>query len=192
MVGQSPFEIRSLWERMYRMTMVYGRRGAVIHAISAIDMALWDILGKVCGQPVYQLLGGSARTSVPAYASTLSPDTPEAAVREAQELVDQGFGAIKFGWGGLGANLDRDLNFVSRMRETVGDRVDLMIDVGMPMHFRDAAKLAMGLAEFNVFFLEEPLSADDLAGYRRLKALSPTAIACGEKENTRSAKYVPP
>lgn len=184
-VGENPLDIRPLWDKMYGMTAVYGRRGAVVHAISAIDMALWDIMGKVTGQPVHRLLGGSRRRSVPAYASTLAPQTHDDAVREAQELINQGFQGIKLGWGGLGQDLDEDLRLVARLRKVLGDNVDLMIDVGIPMQFRDAVRLAQGLSDYKVFFLEEPLSPEDLHGYSRLTRMSSTPIACGEKENTR-------
>ena len=184
-VGQNPLSIGSLWDRMYELSMVYGRRGLIIQAMSAIDMALWDILGKVCGQPVHQLLGGSRRDDIPAYASTLAAPDIKSAIREVQELVDQGFRAIKFGWGNLGKDLKSDLQFVEKMREAAGTEVDLMVDVGMPMPIRDAKQLAQGLAALGVFFLEEPLSPDDLDGYAALVGASPLPIACGEKETTR-------
>jgi len=185
LIGQDPLQIRELWDRMYNLSMVYGRRGALMHALSGIDIALWDIMGKITNQPIYQLLGGKRRNKVTAYASTLVPDNPLAAIKEAQNLVFQGYSAIKFGWGGLGNNLDQDLNFVATMRKTVGSEVSLMLDIGVPLKLRDALYLAQGLAEYNVFFLEEPLSPDDIEGYKKLSELSPVSIACGEKETTR-------
>jgi L-rhamnonate dehydratase len=184
-VGESPLDPVVLWDRMYSLSLIYGRRGVVMHAISAIDMACWDILGKVTGQPIHRLLGGAYRGEVRPYASTLAPDTPEETLREAAALAGAGFPAIKFGWGALGKDTDSDLRFVARVRETVGPDVDIMIDVGMDMGLSNAARLARGLNDHGVFFLEEPLSPDDLAGFAQLVAQSPVPIATGEKETTR-------
>jgi L-rhamnonate dehydratase len=185
LMGQDPLNINGLWESMYYHSMSYGRRGAVVQAISGIDMALWDIFGKATGQPVHQLLGGALRDSVPVYASDLTPDTAQGIVAKAREHVDRGFGAVKFGWGGLGKNIREDTAWVHDVRKAVGPDVDIMVDMGMPVPFESAVWLANAMAEDQVFFLEEPLSPDDLDGFAALVAVSPTPIATGEKETTR-------
>jgi L-rhamnonate dehydratase len=100
LVGENPLELERLWQKMYRGVIFYGRRGAAIHAISGIDIALWDIKGKVEGKPVFELLdGGVQRDRVRAYASRLMPDTPEQVTEAVTKLTDQGFTAVKLGWG---------------------------------------------------------------------------------------------
>jgi L-rhamnonate dehydratase len=101
LIGRDPFDIEQLWESMYRATIYYGREAVVIHAISGVDMALWDILGKAVGKPVHKLLGGTYRSKARAYASLLMPETPAEAERLARDCVAQGFSAMKFGWGRL-------------------------------------------------------------------------------------------
>ncbi len=185
LVGRDPRDIDGLWNLMYNHSTTYGRRGVVIHAISGIDIALWDILGKTKGVPVHELLGDAIRTSIPAYASDLSPATPELAVEMARRSVDSGFRAVKFGWGGLGTDIDGDAATAAKIRRAVGPGIDIMIDMGVPVPYDDALRLARRLAESDVFFLEEPLSPDDLEGFSRLVRESPTPIATGEKETTR-------
>jgi L-rhamnonate dehydratase len=185
LIGEDPRDIARLWDRMYHFSQTYGRRGLAIHTISGIDIALWDILGKVAGQPVYRLLGGARRRSVDVYASDLARDTPEEEIARAQELVAQGYKAVKFGWGTLGGDTDGDIARFARLRQALGPDIDIMVDMGLPVPLQDAVKLGTALAEHRVFFLEEPLSPDDFEGWRRLVAASPTPIATGEKEGTR-------
>jgi L-alanine-DL-glutamate epimerase-like enolase superfamily enzyme len=185
LVGRDPRKVEELWDLMYDHTTSYGRRGVVVNAISGIDIALWDILGKASGVPVHRLLGGSVRQTIRAYASDLWPATAKEAIDKARSFIDQGFRAMKFGWGGLGDDVDADAATVAEIRQAVGPDVDIMVDMGMPVPFDDALRLAEVLAESNVFFLEEPLSPDDLDGFARLVEASPTPIATGEKETTR-------
>ena len=170
---------------MYEHTSTFGRRGAVIHAMSGIDIALWDILGKVTGRPLYQLLGGARRDRVRVYASDLTPEDKTRVVPRAKELFDQGYTGVKFGWGTLGQNVREDARWVNELRRGVGPKVDLMVDMGAAISFGDALWLGNALAEDDVYFLEEPLSPDNLDGFAELVAASPTAIATGEKETTR-------
>ncbi|MBA3415146.1 MAG: mandelate racemase/muconate lactonizing enzyme family protein, partial [Chloroflexia bacterium] len=131
LIGEDPLEIDRLWERMYRGSIYYGRRGAAIHAISGIDIALWDIKGKALGQPISRLLGGPHRTHVRAYASTLMPDTPEETGRCVTGLVERGFTAIKLGWGPFGRDPDLDIALLRAARTAAGDAVELMLDIGL-------------------------------------------------------------
>ena len=185
LLGEDPRNIHALWDKMYALTAVYGRRGALLHGISAIDMALWDLLGKYTGQPVYQLLGGAYRDSIAPYASILALASPAETVEVAKQLVADGYRAIKFGWNGLGGDVERDVEAIALVREAVGSDVDLMLDVGVPMPLQRAIKLARALEPYSVGFLEEPLSPDDLGGYAKLAQATATPIAAGEKENTR-------
>lgn len=185
LVGEDPTNIEYLWQKMYHKSIVFGRRGAAMHAISAIDIALWDILGKALGQPVYKLLGGRFRTEVPAYASDLMPDDPDETVERALQQKAAGFRAAKFGWGALGKSVKEDLRQVGQLRQALGDDFDIMIDMGLQVDFSHALTLGRGLQELGVYFLEEPLSPDDLDGYRRLSDALDMRVACGEKEQTR-------
>jgi len=185
LIGKDPRRINELWETMVRHTASYGRRGVVMQAISGIDIALWDLLGKTLGQPIHQLLGGKMRDEVPAYASDLSPATPKALIAQAERHAAAGFTGIKFGWGGLGGDVRADARSVGELRKALGPDVALMLDMGTPVPFDDAAWLARALAEHDVHFLEEPLSPDDLDGFAKLVAVSPTPIATGEKETSR-------
>ncbi|MEQ9813700.1 MAG: mandelate racemase/muconate lactonizing enzyme family protein [Azospirillaceae bacterium] len=185
LVGEDPMQISRLWQKMYDHTSTFGRRGIVLNAISGIDIALWDIAGKALGVPVWQLLGGKRRDHVRAYASDLTPDTAEEIVALAERHRDAGFTAMKFGWGRLGRNVRSDLAWVEQVRARIGDERDIMVDMGTAIPFDDALWLARALADTGVRFLEEPLSPDDLDGFRALVAASPTPIATGEKETTR-------
>src|SRR5690606_34266383 len=98
LIGEDPLDIERLWDKMYQGSIFYGRRGVSVMAMSGLDIALYDIVGQKLGVPVYQLLGGARRKTIPAYASTLMPDTPEEAEEHARELAGRGFRALKFGW----------------------------------------------------------------------------------------------
>lgn len=183
-LGEDPFNVERIWQKMYSETSVYGRRGVVIHAMSAIDMALYDIMGKALGIPVYKLLGGKFRDKVKAYASTLMPEAEEEAVKEVIRWVEKGFKAVKVGWGPLGHSVEQDYRFMKACRKAVGDDVDLMVDIGYGGDRRKAFELARLLEELNIYFLEEPLSPDDLDGFAELSSRVDIRIATGEKETT--------
>lgn len=185
LIGRDPRRINELWRLMYDHTASYGRRGVVMQAISGIDIALWDLLGKATGQPIHQLLGGKVRDSVPAYASDLSPPAPAEMIAQAERHVAAGFSGLKFGWGGLGGDVRADAKWVAEIRRALGPDVALMLDMGTPVPFDDALWLARALADHEVHFLEEPLSPDDLDGFAALVAASPVSIATGEKETGR-------
>jgi len=108
-VGEDPLYVERLWDKMYRASVWFRRRGAAVEATSGIDLALWDLKGKILGQPVFKLLWGAYRTEVPAYASVLMPETPEATAAEVRRWRQQGHVAVKLGWGPLGVDLERDV-----------------------------------------------------------------------------------
>ena len=182
-VGRNPLELGALWDDMYKYTSGYGRRGIVLHAISAIDMALWDILGKVAGLPIYQLLGGARQKQIRLYASDLHKEGSDI-LASASRYVENGFKAIKIGWGGLGKNLRDDERTISALRDAVGPDIDIMVDLGNGTRYRDALNFARLAGDYGVYFLEEPLASEDFPGFRRLVAASPVPIATGEKLGT--------
>jgi L-rhamnonate dehydratase len=185
LVGENPLEIGRLWQKMYRGSLYFGRRGAVIHAISGVEIALWDIAGKAAGKPIHALLGGARRTRLKAYASTLMPDTPKEAARVITAQRKAGFKAIKLGWGPLGQSATLDVELVAAARKAGGDDFELMIDVGKGWNSaREGIDRARRMEEYRLAWIEEPFWPDDYAKYAALVAAVPTPIAAGEEETT--------
>jgi L-alanine-DL-glutamate epimerase-like enolase superfamily enzyme len=180
-VGQDPFEIDRLVHRMYEGSIFFGRQGAAIQAMSAVEIALWDVVGKAVGRPVYQLLGGGFRKTFRAYASILFGDTPAETERIGRGLAVQGFRAVKFGWGPMGQSEASDLAHVRAARQGVGPDVELMVDAGLCWDTATAIRRARQFEPFNLTWLEEPLHPDNLHGYARLVAQAPMRIAAGEE-----------
>lgn len=187
-VGEDPFDVERLWEKMYRASVWFGRRGAAVQAISGIDLALWDLKGKILGQPVYELLGGAFRTQIPAYASVLMPETPELVYAEVRKWRDSGYTAVKLGWGPLGLDLDADVALVAVAREAAGERMQVMIDLGFypgPSLETgwDASRVlefARRVERYHPYWLEEFLPPDDLNGFARVAAGTTIRTAAGE------------
>lgn len=180
-LGQDPFEIDRLIHRMYEGSIFFGRQGAVIQAMSAVEIALWDIVGKATQRPVYQLLGGGFRKRLRAYASILFGDTPAETERIGRQLVEQGYRAVKFGWGPMGQSEESDLAHVRAARQGIGPDVELMVDAGLCWDTATAIRRAQQFEPFNLTWLEEPLHPDNLQGYARLSARAPMRIAAGEE-----------
>src|ERR1043166_8211751 len=130
-IGQDPFEIDRLIHRMYEGTVYFGRQGAVIQAMSGVEIALWDIVGKAVKRPVYQLLGGGFRKKFRAYASILFGNTPAETEKTASKLAAQGYKAVKFGWGPMGESEESDIAHVRAARKGLGPNVELMVDAGL-------------------------------------------------------------
>ena len=186
LLGKDPFDIEQLWETMFRKTIYFGRQAVVIHTMSGVDMALWDIVGKAVGKPVHKLLGGSYRTKARAYASVLMPETPTEAEKMARGFVAQGFTAMKFGWGPLGQDDGRDVELIAAARAGAGDAA-LMVDIGQAYSLKQAIRMAHRLEQYRLEWMEEPLPPDDLRGYKRLAAAVAVNIATGEAESGRRA-----
>ena len=184
LVGEDPFEVEKLWRKMYKGSFYYGRRGAAIHAISGIDIALWDIMGKVLNKPVWKLLGGSLEKSIRVYASTLFPESIKEGVEKAVRFAEEGFTAIKFGWGPIGENPSQAVEVIKSIRKAVGYDVDLMVDVGLGWEIPTAIGIARELEKYDVFWLEEPVLADHLDSYSAIAETVDIRIAAGEKECT--------
>ncbi len=185
LLGEDPLERERLWRKLYAGSYYFGRRGAVVHALSGIDLALWDIAGKFFGVPIHRLLGAAYRDRVRAYASVLFPATPEETKEKAEQLRAMGWTAMKFGWGGFGKDERTDLALVQALRHGAGEQCTVMVDVGMRWDVPTTLKMTRRLAEFNLVWLEEPLPADHLDGYATLTRCSPLRIAAGEEATTR-------
>jgi L-rhamnonate dehydratase len=188
LMGADPFDVEYLWQLMYRRTMAFGRKGIGMTAISAVDIALWDIMGKATGQPVFRLLGGRTKKKIPVYASRLYSQPLDRLAAEACSYKDQGYQAMKlrFGWGPMdgAAGMQRNIDLVSTVREAVGQEIDVMCDAYMGWTLDYARRMLPLLASFNLRWLEEPLIPDDIHGYAELKAMQVLPIAGGEHEFT--------
>lgn len=194
-IGASAIEPERVSEMLRQMAFWQGRGGAVEHAISGIDIALWDILGKVTGQPVARLLGGYYRQKIKPYGSILFDDPPR--LREKLlETTARGFKAIKMGWrpfGRVSRQLDEQL--VKTARETVGPDVELMVDAGgseqfWPHNYKWAIETARMLKDYDVTWFEEALPPDDIEGFIKLREHSPVPISGGEVL-TRRQSFMP-
>src|SRR5438445_7014778 len=176
-VGEDPFETEKIWHKMYRANIYGGRRGVGLHAMSGIDLALWDIKGKALGMPVWKLLGGGFTKSLRPYASSLFGATPKETGERARRFVAQGFTAVKFGWDPMGQDAETDVALVREARRGLGDAPDLMIDAGLCYDAKTAIQRARAFEQFDPFWFEEPLRPDDYEGYAKLSAASPLRIA---------------
>ena len=186
LLGEDPFETEYLWHKMYRQNIYSGRRGIAIHAMSGIDMALWDIKGKALGQPVWRLLGGGFhRKGIRAYASSLFGATPAETRDRAGRFRQRGFTAVKFGWHPMGQDERTDIALVREARAGLGDDADLMIDAGLVWDAKTALQRARAFSDYRIFWLEEPLLPDDYEGYRKLASSTDVRIAAGEHESER-------
>ena len=191
-IGENPFDVELLWEKMFRSTLNYGRKGLVLEAISAVDIALWDILGKATGQPVYNLLGGRTRDRIQVYASRLYAYTDlDELARQAAHFKSQGFQAMKqrFGYGPRDgqAGMRKNVELVRTVRDAIGPDVDLMADAYMGWDVSYAIRM-IGMLEdagMNLRWVEEPLIPDDIDGYARIRRSVRTPISGGEHEFTR-------
>jgi L-alanine-DL-glutamate epimerase-like enolase superfamily enzyme len=194
-VGENPLEIERVTEKLHAVSFWPGRGGAMTHAISAINLALWDITGKALKQPVHVLLGGAHRRAIRAYASALFTPTSSLPKR-IEEMRGRGFRTIKLGWEPFGRQaLAEDEKLVRLARKTAGDDVRLFVDAGgscpfWGIRFKDALSRAQMLADYHVALFEEPLAPDDIEGYKRLTDLSPIKIAHGEVL-TRRQSFLP-
>jgi L-alanine-DL-glutamate epimerase-like enolase superfamily enzyme len=199
LIGRDPLDPAALWEELYIGTVMTGRRGALVHAIGALDIALWDICGKARGVPCWKLWGEAVRPYLTPYAS-LQPEVSsfeaylESILAWATRARDLGFRAAKleatfsgpYAHKGLSGPDERVTEVVAAVRAAVGPEMTLMVDVQYAFDSIDRAlRTAEALAPYDVFFLETPLWVDDLEGYSELSRLSPIRIAAGELLSTR-------
>ena len=184
LVGANPYDVEFLWQLMYRRTMAFGRKGVGMTAISAVDIALWDILGKAAGQPVFRLLGGRTKPAIPVYASRLYSQPLDALAAETKRYKDEGYQAMKmrFGWGPAdgATGMQKNLDLLRTIRGVAGDGIDIMADAYMGWNLDYARRMVPLLEPFNLRWLEEPVIPDDLHGYVALKKLGRIPIAGGE------------
>jgi L-alanine-DL-glutamate epimerase-like enolase superfamily enzyme len=186
LIGENPLETERLWQKMYRRTMYFGRTSVTVAAMSAVDMALWDLKGKHFGEPIHRLLGGKFHDRIKAYASILFGRDGKETKRIGREWVDAGYQAVKFGWEPMGQSEALDIELVRGAREGVGEAT-LLIDAGCVWDAHTALRRAKSFSEYNIAWLEEPLRQADIEGYVWLRDRSPVPIAAGEGECGRES-----
>ena len=185
-VGEDPFDFSYIWEKMYRRTHAWGRRGLGMVAISAIDIALWDILGKITNKPVFKLLGGRTKEKIPVYASKLYSQPIKNLQQEAENYKKQGFAMFKmrFGWGPKDGSegMKKNIELVEAVREVIGYDTDLMLECYMGWNLDYSKRMIPKLMKYNPRWLEEPVIADDINGYKELNKMNAIPISGGEHE----------
>ncbi|MFI3305518.1 MAG: mandelate racemase/muconate lactonizing enzyme family protein [Rikenellaceae bacterium] len=184
-IGESPLDSDLIWHKLFRRSIDYARKGVLMSAISAIDVALWDLKGKILKQPISTLLGGRFRERVQVYATGLYfTDKMEGRMEqmladEAREYREANYSAVKMK---VGLGIEQDVRNVRAIREAIGDDVKLGVDSNHAYNVREAIELARKIEEFDIMWFEEPLSPDDYAGYRELRSRTSIPLASGECE----------
>jgi L-rhamnonate dehydratase len=185
-IGEDPFDYSYICEKMYRKTLNWGRRGLGMVAISAVDIAIWDILGKKTNKPVFKLLGGRTKEKIPVYASKLYAQPLDKLQKEAESYKNLGFKMFKsrMGWGPKdGAEgVKKNLKLLEAVREVIGYETDLMVDCYMGWDLDYTKRILPMLAKYNLRWLEEPVHADDMHGYAELNNMNIVPISGGEHE----------
>ena len=186
LIGEDPLDVERLWQKMYRGLIYFGRRGIAIHAISGLDIALWDIKGKALGKPVCELLGTPRRDRVRAYASMLMPDTTAEVTEAVLALKAQNFTAVKLGWGPLGKDPKHDVALAAAAKEAGGDEVEIMIDAGLGYvaDAKTAIEVAREYEQIGIYWLEEPFEPDEYEAYAELADAVDIRVTAGEQDAT--------
>ena len=180
-IGQDPRDTEAIWRRMARGTFNVGRDGLTVAAMAAIDLALWDIRGKASGLPVCDILGGAKRRSFPFYGTYPLGETLEQTRSNARELKRLDLPAVKLGWRPFGAgDASDDEAIVRALREELGDDIELLIDGGLAFDVKTAIERSHMLADYGVYWFEEPLPIHDYEGHGTLAEASTVKIATGE------------
>jgi L-alanine-DL-glutamate epimerase-like enolase superfamily enzyme len=180
LLGENPCDPERLWARMLRGAFAYSRDGVVLHAMAAVDIALWDIKGKAAEKPICDLLGGARRRSIRAYATHPLGLTLSETGSFAVSLIKAGYTALKFGWYPMGPDIELDTAIVRTLRAAAGPATDILIDGGIAWDTTATLARPERFDPYRIFWLEEPLMAYDFEEYRRLAEVAATPIAVGE------------
>jgi D-galactarolactone cycloisomerase len=181
LIGRDPFDVEVLWEEMYNRTRPFGQYGAALNAMSGVDIALWDVIGRSLNKPIHKLLGGAFRTEVVPYATGFyrvkGKSYPQEGVEEAKRHIANGFKAIKLK---TGFGVDSDIEYVYAIREGIGPDIKIMMDANCAYNAATARRILLECEKAKVHFFEEPLAPEDIEGYRNLRHLTATYISAGE------------
>jgi L-alanine-DL-glutamate epimerase-like enolase superfamily enzyme len=186
LIGRSPLETEVIWQEFFHYLRGVGRKGLMFCALSAVDIALWDLKGKIVNLPLYKLLGGN-KTKIPVYSSGgWTSYSDQELVDEMKAMVEQGYSLIKFKVGVEGGgNPRRDLERVRKVREAVGPQIRLLLDANNCWDSATAVQFANKVREYNIMLLEEPVFADDIPGLARFKRGTDIPLATGEHEYSK-------
>lgn len=185
-IGRTPFETEVIWEELFHYARGVGRKGLSFCALSAVDIALWDLKGKILNMPLYKLLGGTKR-EIPIYASGgWTSHDDDALVAEALDMVSRGYKNIKLkvGYNG-GKDIRADVRRCRKVREAIGPDIGFMVDANNAFFAADAVKLANEIRELDIMLFEEPVFADDIPGLRKFKNGTDIPLGTGEHEYTK-------
>lgn len=187
LVGRDPFQTEEIWRELVAYARGVGRKGLMFCALSAVDIALWDLKGKILDMPLYRLFGGGSRIRIPVYASGgWSSYSDEALSAEMKSWVDRGYNMVKLKVGvERGQNLKRDVKRVEAVRDAVGPNVGIMLDANNCWDAATGARFANMVKHCDIMFLEEPVFADDIPGLARFKCATDVPLAAGEHEYTK-------
>lgn len=181
MIGRSIFDVEVIWEELYNISRPFGQQGAAVNALSGVDIALWDAIGKCLNQPISNLLGGNFRTRVLAYATGFyrkqNKQYPQEAINEASDYIIKGFRGMKLKTG-FGAQ--KDMEYIKAVRDAIGYDIMLMADFNCAYNQSIARRIILELEEQKIEFFEELLAPEDIAGYAAIRNLTPSYIAAGE------------
>jgi D-galactarolactone cycloisomerase len=182
LIGMDPTEIDAIWDKAYFRGghKEFGTRGVGVVTMSGIDIALWDILGKVRGVPLHNLLGGKVREKVPVYATALYPEEPSKVAKRARGFAEQGFHGVKIK---VGFDLDQDIRIVRAVRQELGKDFVVMTDANQGYTLDVALKATDAFADCGAYWLEEPLFVEDIEGHAILRERGKTPVAVGENLN---------
>ena len=200
LIGENPEDIERIWAKIFRGMTYTGTRGATSAAISGIDIALWDIRGKVLNQPVYKLLGGSVRESIALYTHPPSPTTPEDIVQPVKDIVASGHRAFKmdpmmqnlhvgnasFLDGEIGPEAESNaMDILAAAREAAGPDIEILIDAHGMYNVPTAVRLANQMAEWDIFWFEEPVPTESWKALKQVKEQIGPLVSVGERLHTR-------
>lgn len=185
LIGKDPFDTQVIWETLYNKFRDNGQKGVTVQALSAVDIALWDIKGKATGRPVYQLLGGKFREKLKPYATGMyrkyTANEIAETVDEAASYVARGFKAVKVK---TGFGLEYDIELIKSVREAIGKDIDLMVDPNHGYNASMAIRVGKAMEQYDITWFEEPVPPEDIAGYQEVKNSLEIPIAGGEAEFT--------
>ena len=189
-VGEDPRASERIWDKMYRGIESHGRKGAPMQALSAVDCAIWDLKGKLAGEPVYRLVGGPLRDRIPAYASALGFGLNETSINiRISQILKSGYKATKwffrYGPGSGPEGIEKNVEMVRMLREAAGDDIDIMFDCWRSWDVRYTLEMGEKIAQYNPRWLEEPIFADQIESHAFLRNALPFPISTGEHEYTR-------
>lgn len=186
LIGRDIFETEVVWQDLVQFLRGVGRKGVVFCAISAIDIAMWDLKGKAVGLPLYKLFGGNQK-KIPAYCTGgWTSYSDDELVSEVKDIVAHGYSMVKFKVGvENGNNIERDLLRVAKVREAIGNKVKIMLDANNIWDAATSIRFANQVKKYNIMFLEEPVGADDIPGLALFKRSTDVTLATGEQEYTK-------